>query len=283
MARKRIKLTDKKIEAMILEGRGQGEGDNYKPWITVQDLSSLGRCTETVGWKTGRLHNLLSKLETQYFLQLEWSDNVLDIREQYPLISGQKGYDETLEIARLIGLKHPIVPTTKIPNVMTTDFLITLSYEGKKILIARTLKYSKELSNLRTIEKFEIERLFWVKRNIDWKIVTEKQINQALVFNVEYVHKCKTLLGREHITYEIINEVEEYLRTNKLFQQATLADLTSESDYYFGIKEGSSLFIFRYLVANKIWEIDMNYKIRTDKPIKIKYINYGMYGEEQFK
>jgi hypothetical protein len=34
-------------EKRVNEGRGSGEGANYKPWINIHDIPSLGRSTRT--------------------------------------------------------------------------------------------------------------------------------------------------------------------------------------------------------------------------------------------
>ncbi|ARU60396.1 hypothetical protein CBW65_04425 [Tumebacillus avium] len=36
--------------------------------------------------------------------------------------------------------------------------------------LARTVKASEELNVSRTIEKFEIERAFWVSQSVDWEL-----------------------------------------------------------------------------------------------------------------
>lgn len=74
------------IDKIIKEGRGDGKGENYKPWIKIQDVPSLGRSSRISGIKTGRQHELLSDMERNYFLFLEYSDKVQDIREQFPLL-----------------------------------------------------------------------------------------------------------------------------------------------------------------------------------------------------
>lgn len=43
-----------KIEKWIKEGRGSGIGLDYKSWLNIQDVSSLGRSTRLKGIKTGR-------------------------------------------------------------------------------------------------------------------------------------------------------------------------------------------------------------------------------------
>lgn len=43
MARRRYAFDEDRIALFHKEGRGTGRGDNYKPWLTVQDLRSSGR------------------------------------------------------------------------------------------------------------------------------------------------------------------------------------------------------------------------------------------------
>jgi TnsA endonuclease N terminal len=135
--------------------RGVGRGKDYVPYLRIQDVPSTGLATRVRGWKTGRVHHLLSKLEKMFFFTLEWSRFVVDIREQYPLDIGR-----TLAIAKDLGVRHPCLPGTNKPIVMTTDFVIT-SRRGLQIIDrARSVKPSSQLSSIRTLEKLEIERIY---------------------------------------------------------------------------------------------------------------------------
>lgn len=59
-----------KIQKWIKEGRGQGFGNNYKPWLTIRDVSLEGRSHRVFGHKSQRTHHLLSDLELSTFLLL---------------------------------------------------------------------------------------------------------------------------------------------------------------------------------------------------------------------
>jgi hypothetical protein len=158
---KRKRQTDKTvIDKRISDGRGQGRGSDYKPWLLVQDVPSQGLATRIKGWKTKRVHHLLSNLELSYFYILEWSPVVFDIREQYPLLP----LEETLAIAEQCGIRHPTDPKTQEPVVMTTDFFITVPRSMEVIEQARTLKTAKDLQSERKLEKLEIERRYWHNR-----------------------------------------------------------------------------------------------------------------------
>jgi hypothetical protein len=104
MSRKRGEWTQAKYDRYLKEGRGNGIREKYTPWIEVQDLSSKGRVSRDKGWKTNRLHHLFSDHETLLFYLLEWSDIVIDIREQFPLLD----LELAQKIAAEIGVKYPV-------------------------------------------------------------------------------------------------------------------------------------------------------------------------------
>jgi hypothetical protein len=78
----------------------KAEGKDYKPWITIQDFPSRGRVSRSPGWKSDRVHHFMSDGELRFFYLLEWSTEVQDIREQYPLLD----LDLAMEIANFIPL-----------------------------------------------------------------------------------------------------------------------------------------------------------------------------------
>lgn len=102
MAKRRYDFDEKKLERFMKEGRGQGHGESYRPWLTIQDVSSSGRSSRIHCRKTGREHHFLSDIKTALFLLLDWSDSVTDIREQFPL-----DREETRRIAADMGVRHP--------------------------------------------------------------------------------------------------------------------------------------------------------------------------------
>jgi hypothetical protein len=142
MAKRRYSFDEDTHARFLKEGRGQGTGGDYKPWLTIQDVPSLGRTGRPTGWKTGRLHQLLSDGESSVFYLLDWDDQVLDIREQFPL-----DRNKTQQIASEMGVPHPVDVKTKVDIVMTTDFLVDIhTSQGRKIL-ALAVKMSADLDD----------------------------------------------------------------------------------------------------------------------------------------
>lgn len=279
MAGSRPVVDQKAINRMLKQGRGQGTHEQYKPWLTVRDVPSHGRSYRDLGWKTGRPHYFLSTLEFLYYLTLEWSPMVTDIREQYPLLSGNGTIDDTLAIADSFDIKHPAHPKTKEPIVLTTDFYISLQNENGVFEHARTVKYAKDLSKRRAIEKLEIERRYWEVRGVDWGIVTEHEIPVTLAKNVDFLHDARSL--STYMPIKDIAPIAELLTRLVLEQNRPLNELTSLSDRQFNLKGGVSLRVAYYLLATRQWRIDMNVPIDPDQSLEVLAVDLKALQDEE--
>jgi hypothetical protein len=138
------KWSERTIEKLQLEGRGKGHRENYLPWIDVAEVSSKGRSRRAAGIKIRREHHFLSDVEWNLFLLLEHSQDIVDIREQFPL-----DRDLTVEISASLGIRHPCYPGTHVPTVMTTDFLVTRVRNGKAVFEAFDVDDRAELTHFR--------------------------------------------------------------------------------------------------------------------------------------
>lgn len=267
--RKRDNSSEAKIEKWIKEGRGQGEGAKYRPWLEIQNVASNGYATRSLGWKTQRKHHFLSNLELQYFYSLEWSPFVLDIREQYPLLP----IERTIEIAERIGVDHPRENGGGGPlKVITTDFFLIVKTKSGTKTAVRTIKPTNNLT-VRELEKFDIERIFFEEIGIkDWGIVTDADIPKNFINNISWLHDAKTLSNRQNIDLELIAKLEPTLFKAIKREEIGLSNLALKYDDIFGMEYGACLFIIKYLLANKIWQLDIRNKLINPSD-KIEIIN----------
>lgn len=256
------------IDKMIKEGRGQGTGSEYKPWIRIQDVPSLGRSTRLKGLKTGRQHEFLSDMETNYFYFLEYAEDVVDIREQFPLLP----LEDTILMAKELGIQHPKNPETGEYIVMTTDFLITARKDNEVYDIARTIKAKDDLMNKRILEKFEIERVYWQKRNIDWGIVTDNEIDKVIAHNISFMHPYNDIKNLDCFyqikTIELQDLIYEFIR-RIIDNKNSMREICSRFDIDLDLNRGSGLSIFKYLIINKIVSIDITKKIDVNEIIPV--------------
>lgn len=246
-------------------GRGTGRGQEYDPHLHVQNVPSSGRVSRVKGSKTGRLHHCLSKLEWMFFWILEWSQIVIDIREQYPL-----DIEETLAIAATMGIRHPVNRKTKTPVPLTTDFVVTIKTTTGPIDQARTIKYVKHLPSTRVMEKFEIERLYWERRNIDWGIVTEREIDSTLAANIEKAFFYHDAAKLSPLSDETINRIATELTYKVIREDVPLKDLARDCEELLELPAGTSSKVILHLLANRRWLVDMSKPILMTKPIVLK-------------
>jgi hypothetical protein len=276
MAKYRREFTEKKKIKWEKAKKGQGALDGYIPWLTTKDVPAGGRKHLILGNKVDREHHLFSDLERDIFYIFDFSSNITDIREQFPL-----NREDTLRISYDLGITHPKDPNTQVDIVMTTDFVLTLEDCGEIITIARTAKYFKDLADSSVLEKLEIERRYWAERNINWDIITERQINRTLVSNIDKVrsayHIDRTDLFRDmsEISLERIkNELKSLL-----IGSTRIREVCNFFDDKHGLEPGSALRLAKYLIATKHICFDIrNQKLEFDKTLEI-YIGNVHGGE----
>lgn len=258
-------VTEADIERHISNGFGQGAGSSYLPWLRVQDVPSQGRSRKVQGIKVDRLHHLFSNLEYAHFLIFEFSEDIVDIREQYPLLSSA----QTQAIANAMGLRHPRYPKTALPYVMTTDFLLTVKNpDGSFRSVARTVKYSSDLQGkeaCRTIEKLEIERRFWMAQDVDWATLTEDGLTSALTQNLGMLRKFANI-SRPLSQSALQDDFLGYLQDCRIYQWDTSYALKKIAAKLF-IPYQESRALYHNLIWNKRIKLDLNTPLQMGAPL----------------
>jgi hypothetical protein len=266
MAKRNRAISSTVIERRIQEGRGQGHGKEYKPWLTIRDIGSHGFSTRIPGWTTGRLHHFLSELELNIYYLLDWSPNVVDIREQFPLPMA-----ETLSISERLAIKHPAVPKTQETIPLTTDFLIDVNDNGKIINYARTVKYSNsgELENDRVAEKFDIERTYWTELGIDWGVITQEDVSETVLQNVKWVYPARILSEYPSLNPALLIRINDLFLELSLNKEKSLGQICDQIDEQLSLKIATSITACRHLIASRLWEVNIEELMDANKPLSI--------------
>lgn len=262
MAKRQRALTDRKIARRIKQGRGNGQGKSYQPWLTIQDVASRGQASRVLGAKTGRRHELLSLFEKHYFYILDLAKVVSDIREQYPLLP----LAATQAIAQELGIRHPADRQTGQDIVMTTDFVITMRSNHGDVDVARALKPSTELVDQRVLEKLEIERVYWLNKHIDWGIVTEREIAKPYRDNASRLHPYVWLNG---VVATDADNIEALMRP-LLRKRWPLNKAALQSDEQLGHTRGTSLKVALHFLATGRWGMDWTTSLHPSQPLSVR-------------
>lgn len=246
--------SEDKLKRYIKEGRGQGIGAGYEPWLNVHSIASRGRVSRVPGWKTGRVHHFLSDNETRYFYLCEWADTVTDIREHYPLM-------DLLEMTDILDddlSKKLINRKTGTIQVLTSTFLITVKNEyGQEQHFARNIKEARELDKKSVVERYEITRRYWQEKCVPWALVVPTEINVVRAKNIEWLHSAKRLNDWGYSEQQIASEIQ-FLKELLAGGQGTIKNVIERFDNEVSEEQGKGLLLFKHLLATKQIKLDMD-------------------------
>lgn len=191
------------------QGRGQGLGADYKPDIYTPEIDSKGTASNFVDWKTGRAMQLPSQIELAIYLQGRWRDDVVDIREQFPL--NDDLIDELVDEinARIQDDNYaPIKHFDHSKGHLTTDLLLTLA-DGS--MEAISVKYDKHHLSQRQIERQFVEKQYWTHQGVPFHLLDKSDVNPILVQNIrlvtEYYNKDRVFDWTSAIKYLIAHKI----------------------------------------------------------------------------
>ncbi|WBX95213.1 TnsA endonuclease N-terminal domain-containing protein [Pseudoxanthomonas mexicana] len=264
MAKRRYGFDEAKIARFHKEGRGGGHGPDYLPWLTIQDVPSLGRVTRVHSFKTGREHHCLSDLETGLFHLLDWSEAVTDIREQFPL-----DRDATRRLAGEMGIAHPRESRTSVDLVMTTDFLVDVRRQGQPACAAYSVKPASKLDDPRTLDKLELERRYWASKGVPWFLVTDRDLPEQRILNLAWLHEMRSLdqLQVKHPDYWS-DRCNRFVGELSRSHGGLIQDFLQHLERRCGFAVGESLTVLRHLAANKRIGFDLDAEFSTRSPVQ---------------
>ncbi len=241
----RIIWNEKKITERLKAGYGDGAGSAYKPWIEVFDVSSLGRSRRVWGLKTGREHHFLSE-----FIACEWSRAVIDIREQYPL-----DRELTQTIAQQLKIRHPHYPGTKVPTVMTVDFLLTVMGPDGESYIALNAKRDEEAEDATSLEKLEIQRTYFEQIECAHYLMYHSQLPKQKIKNIYWIRDALLKPGEiePHPGFytSLQTRMADELAQEGVADTDTLASYCASFDQRYGLEQGTGLRVARMLMQER--------------------------------
>jgi len=261
--------TEAKFKRYLAEGRGQGRKEQYRPWLMVSDIPSRGRSTRIFSHKANRIVHLLTDTQLRYFYLLEWSEAVIDINEQYPCLHIETIQDQLDEnLVKRLSDKQ-----TGISHVMLTTFLVTaINDQGMEYQFARTLKDAAELEKKATIERLELQRLYWKSRNVDFGIVTSNEIPVQRSKNIEWVMPALNLEEFGLTKHETIQYAEQLINGISATDNS-LNSILNSFDRQMRTEVGTGLLIFRHLIASRRIQIDLDMEMNLERtPSELKVI-----------
>jgi len=247
------------------EGRGQGEWQNYAPWLRAEDITN--RITAVApGLLVDRPYHLLSPLQANYFRQLEWeaitSGSVVDIREQFPL----KWAEDTLELAAYLQMSHPVDGWSKEPVVMVTTFLVTKIGERGAEYTAIAVRSNDQMNRANTQRYLMLEQAYWHNRGVKWSLVTSRDVNMTLVRNLYLIGPGRHRTGE---TYAEMLRIAERVKAPLLKGNASILEVCNANDRRMRYDPGTSMGAVMGMLGANRWVTDLEERpLDVDEPLR---------------
>ena len=243
---------------------GIGQGSTYKPWLRIQDVKSHGIRSLIYGRKSQRDHHMMSSIESEHFYLAEFSDSVVDIREQFPLLP----LNYTQKIAKILGVNHPIHPKTKEPIIMTTDQLLTINTPLGITYQAISVKPEDGSGVVRTLEKIDIERVCWELLGVKFNYFTGNALTRIQSRNLDWA----TSPFREN-PIRISNDQIDYALSEMAVGQYFIEDICNRLISMNITTQDQALLLIRFLIADKLISVDLSTNIVESGIIDIMSVN----------
>jgi hypothetical protein len=254
--------TEASIARRLAKGRGSGEGASFKPFLTIRDVPSLGRRARILGRVTGRVHHLMSDLECRQFLEFDWRDDVVDIREQHAL-----DRHVTRRIAAGMNVRHPSYQGVDV--VMTTDLVAHVDGPDGRMVDPVSVKYAEDQKSARVRDKLAIERRYWDLQGWPLRVVSEEDLPKARAETLAW------LLAYHHVEHmpwpspgywrRRGSELVSLLR--KCPPEASISDVIARAEGGGGYDVGEVMSLIRFLACAKVVAVDLDRRFDVREPV----------------
>ncbi|TKF36099.1 heteromeric transposase endonuclease subunit TnsA [Vibrio kanaloae] len=259
----------KDFERALKNKYGIGQGCDYKPWLRIQDVKSKGTRSLIYGRKSQRDHHMMSSIESEHFYLAEFSNSVVDIREQFPLLP----LNYTQKIAKTLGVEHPKHPQSKEPIIMTTDQLLTIDSPQGTTYHAISVKPEDDSGELRVLEKIDIERVCWELLGVKFSYFTGNELTKIQSSNLHWA----TSPFRENPKLFSSKQVDCALSTMEI-GQFFVEDICNRLISMNIASHDDALLLVRFLITGKLIDVDLSTNISESGLLEVKSVTESRGG-----
>ena len=245
-----------------------GPNDHY-PWITCQEFHSYGTRVRARFGTVGRFLHLLSYLEFKHFLCIASDPDVIDARDQVPLLP----LERTQKIAEVLNVKHPGVQICGEPLVMSTDLVVTRRVNGVLERTAYTVKPSQKTKSSIYKAKLAIEREYWESQRppVTLVEVSEKELTYARVRSADWILQATWPNFLAELENDTRIEVALRLRRRLGADHEMLTIEAAAVDAAMGLEGGTAVDVARWMLATRKWTAQPGTAPFPDRPLVLEF------------
>jgi hypothetical protein len=242
----------------IKRGLGIGQGLQYQSFLSVRDVPSKGHTHTIQGSKIPRRFLLLSDFEATHFLLRERDPNVIDIRENFPILD----IDWTMEACARLGIRHHY--KNGYPFPCTLDFVISMVGEIPERV--ETVKVPNDAANEEVRKRLSVEANWCRSRPkvpyvlVDTSAYVSKQLLSTLLFMRAWTLQRYESDGRREAAFE-----RAYSSAHE--RNAPLTELMQNVAKTMRIQEHLALDMFRFCAWHDQIPVSLKHPLAMNLPV----------------
>lgn len=270
MRKKRNGVTQKDVQRWVKKYKEKWDAGEPESFTSVADVPSKGRAHENPDIENSNINHVQhSDIEYKYKTLASFNPNTKNIMTQFPLVDFDNEIipqSPTMEIEQQFDIKPAKFSNSNTSWVYTEDIVLSLTDDTIEYNLARTIKTLEDLTFLkedskkekdkkkRTWQKLMVQQAFFKKLDIDWKIITEKSINQTIIDNLTRMQQYL----KQTMDDEIYDMVETYFKAEckRVKTQIELQELLYNVSNYSQLPYEDTTSAF--------WQLGWNKRIKFD-------------------
>lgn len=261
-----LSMYPKYLRSRLKRGFGLGVGSTYHPWLRVRDVPSIGPSGNPKGITIPRVYHLPSVPERIFFHLLDRQLDVVDIREQFPILHLQ----ETLAICSELSVKH--TRHGSYPDPFTLDFVVTRRTPSGLVYQARSIKTPEDAVVPEVRLRLKVEHKWCQQNGIDWKLV------DTTIFTRDLLSTLTFMRGWSLQRYvPKMDQADEFARifADSYGANCPLKEIVKTCSKRLKRGYDHCLTEFRYCVWSDRIAVDLTSKLTLHLPVVLRDGNFG--------
>lgn len=293
------------LKQYIMDGRGQGWGMSYLPWLWIRRRNPSPVSNQVAGAMLPGLNReccFLARVEWLIALLCFWL-GALDVREQFPLwpwehphplediLFGQNNVLPAsvglLAIAKEAGIDHGRFVGSNVPYCATTDLVVTVQGQDGLRLAAIPVKAAKPLLEAepadRAIERLELERRYHgALDNHFGGVATEELISKVLGGQLVWFSSAARL---PPTLDDPLRTIEFALAFEDAAPCGTIESAVNSVSARMGLDLSDGNLLFRHCVWTRLIDVDLSYDVEMTYPPRrgsarlVSLLRHKLFGE----
>jgi hypothetical protein len=296
-----MKMSANTLRQWIMDGRGQGHGSAYRPWLQMSRRRAPSNANVNFRYLStlGRHGHFLSSNEWHIALWLMWL-GLDDLREQFPLwpfrhphplygrpelattvLPWSRG---TIAMAKDLGIKHGVFIGTRIPYIATTDFMISIKDQTNSLTAIAIAAKPEDIVNgkksiARVNERLILEMACMSEIGIRWFLLSNGDIPCAFRENLElcqHAAKLPEQLANNNLVIDFCSTMTEWLKSG-----ASIGDALANSSAALKLIDAAPHALLYHGLWHRLIPIDLREPIVLSHAANLTDFSWAIEMKEQ--